>query len=96
MRMRWWSWVLLSGVLSQAADGEALPAAEDSRIVRVLRTESGVRFGMWGEKRDSPAPTLFVLASTIEETLGQAYYRQSGNALARWGYLSVSIESPSR
>ena len=70
------------------------PAVEPSRTVQVLRTESGARFGIWGEPSKLPAPTLFVLASTIEETLGQAYYRQSGNLLAERGYLCVSVDLP--
>jgi dienelactone hydrolase len=104
MHVRSWFWVFLSSlaILLPGAMGEAVlvageddaAAAEDSRAVRVLRTESGVRFGVWGEKTDAPAPTLFVLASTIEETLGDAYYRQSGNALAERGYLSVSVDLP--
>lgn len=95
MHVRWWFWVFLSAALLSEAVGEEVPAAaEDSGAVRVLRTEGGVRFGIWGAKPDAPAPTLFVLASTIEETLGAAYYRQSGNALAECGYLSVSVDLP--
>jgi dienelactone hydrolase len=60
----------------------------------VLRTESGVRFGVWGEKPIAPAPTLFVLAGTIDGALGHAYYRQSGNELAEQGYLCVSVDLP--
>lgn len=51
MRMPWWSWFLLSGTLFRVAAGETLLTAEDSPAVRVLRTESGARFGMWNEKR---------------------------------------------
>lgn len=95
MRVCWWFWVILSGVLLPGGWRETvLAAAEGPRAVRVLRTEGGVRFGIWGKESGGPAPTLFVLASTIEETLGDAYYRQSGNALAEWGYLSVSVDLP--
>ncbi|MFC1596521.1 alpha/beta hydrolase family protein [Planctomycetota bacterium] len=95
MHVRWPFWVFLSAMLLPGVMGEALPeAAEGSRAVRVLQTEGGVRFGIWGEKSDEPGPTLFVLASTIEETLGDTYYRQSGSALAEWGYLSVSVDLP--
>jgi len=95
MHVRWPFWVFLSMMLLSEALGEGVPAAEeDSRAVRVLRTESGVRFGIWADNSDRPAPTLFVLSGTIEETLGDAYYRQSGSALAEWGYLSVSVDLP--
>ena len=65
-----------------------------ARTVQVLETASGVRFGIWGNRPDSPAPTLFILANTIEGTLGDAYFRQAGEALAGQGYLCVSIDLP--
>jgi dienelactone hydrolase len=37
---------------------------------------------------------LFILASTIEATLGDPYYRQAGNELASRGYLCVSVDLP--
>ena len=95
-RARWFAMVLLGMSLHAPAwAGEAeTPAVERSPTVQVLQTETGVRFGIWGDKPASPAPTLFVLAGTIEETLGDAYYRQSGNALAERGYLCVSVDLP--
>ena len=102
MHIRLWLWAILPAMLLPEVVREAsLRAGEDGaratggpKAVRVLRTESGVRFGVWGEKPDTPSPTLFVLASTINETLGQTYYRQSGNILADQGYLCVSVDLP--
>lgn len=54
----------------------------------------GVEFGLWGEMTSKPAPTLFILASTIEETLDSPYFRQCGNQLGKQGYLLVSIDLP--
>jgi dienelactone hydrolase len=59
-----------------------------------LSTPAGVRFGIWGTKVRYPAPTLFVFSSTIEESLGNPYYRQCGNALAEQGFLCVSLDLP--
>ena len=64
------------------------------RTVELHQTETGVKFGIWGDKSATPGPTLFVLGSTIEETLGNPYFRQSGNLLAEDGYLCVSVDLP--
>lgn len=70
--------------------------AEDppSRQVQTLQTPTGVAYGIWGEKPSAPAPTLIILAGTIEGTLGEAYYRRAGNILAEQGFLCVSIDLP--
>ena len=69
-------------------------AWEAERTVQTYKTESGVQFGSWGELPGEPVATLFVLASTIEETLGSDYFRQSGNELSKQGYLLISIDLP--
>ena len=86
------AWIV---VCAPAWAGEDTPRPpEDSRTVEVRQTETGVKFGVWGDKSAAPAPTLFVLGNTIEETLGDPYYRQSGNLLAEEGYLCVSVDLP--
>ena len=62
--------------------------------VRVATTPCGVRFGIWGAAAGAPAPAVFVFDSTIEATLGQAYYRQSANTLSARGCLAVSLDLP--
>ncbi len=64
------------------------------RSIKHLKTPGDVEFGLWNQTSDKPAPVLFVLASTIDTTLGEAYYRQSGNELAEHGWISVSIDLP--
>ena len=64
------------------------------RKVQTLKTPSGVAYGIWGEKPAAPAPTLIILAGTIEGTLGETYYRRAGNILAEQGFLCVSIDLP--
>jgi len=62
--------------------------------IKFLTTHNGVRFGLWGKDVNLPSPTIFIFASSIEETLGDPYYRQCGNALAEMGYLCVSLDLP--
>jgi dienelactone hydrolase len=73
-------------------------AGEPSADVRIETTPTGVRFGTWGEVAAGPAPTLVLLANTIEGTLGDAYYRQAGGVLGAAGvdprFLCVSIDLP--
>ena len=74
--------------------GEVLAAVQGpSKFVR-RSTPGGVEFGIWNRSGDRPAPILFVLAGTIESTLGEAYYRQCGNQLAEHGWVCVSIDLP--
>lgn len=71
-------------------------AAADKADLPVVRqkTPDGVEFGTWGNPPTRPAPTIFMLASTISDTLGDPYFRQCGNELAALGYLVVSIDLP--
>ncbi len=69
-------------------------AETDVRMVVRQTTPEGVEYGLWGDRQTTPAATLFVLATTIEATLGNPYYRQCGNELEDLGYLLVSIDLP--
>lgn len=64
------------------------------KVVVHKTTSDGVDYGVWGDLVGKPAPTLFILASTIDDTLGSAYFRQCGNELAELGYILVSIDLP--
>jgi len=69
--------------------------AESEPKVLLSHTPDGIQFGIWGNaKREQPAPTLIVLATTIQNTLNSAYYRHCGNQLAKRGYICVSINLP--
>lgn len=63
-------------------------------VVKVLKTPSGIRFGLSGEKGPKPAPTLFVLATSLEGALTSADFNKVGHLLARDGCLCVSLDLP--
>ncbi|MCA9011532.1 MAG: prolyl oligopeptidase family serine peptidase [Planctomycetaceae bacterium] len=58
------------------------------------KTPDGIEYGTWGQPTAKPAPTLIMLASTIDATLSEPYFRQCGNELAEFGYLIVSLDIP--
>ncbi len=62
--------------------------------LRISETDQGVRYGIWSRESNPPAPTLFILANTIEGTLAADYFRQSGTTLAQQGWCCVSIDMP--
>ena len=66
---------------------------EQPQIFR-RKTPDGIQYGVWGKPTDEPAPTIFILAGTIKDTLEQPYYRQCGNELAKLGYVVVSADLP--
>ncbi|MCC7422862.1 MAG: alpha/beta fold hydrolase [Planctomycetaceae bacterium] len=90
--------VALLGSAASSAIGQDTPKraapADASAAPTVLMTAGGVRFGVWPKPPDKPSPTLFILGSTIDGTLGSAYFRQAGNALSERGYVCVSIDLP--
>ncbi len=61
---------------------------------RTLQTPQGTSFGILGDGNAEPAPTLFILASTPEDSLGNEYFLQCGLFLAKQGYLCVSLDLP--
>ena len=61
---------------------------------KVLVTPSGIRFGLLGERGSTPAPTLFVFANRIEETLGSEHYSRSACVLMKHGFLCASLDLP--
>lgn len=85
--LRGFGWIILLIIGVSEACGEEMK-------LTILETGTGIEFGLWGPDPVDPRPTLFILAGSIEETLGDPYFRQSGNLLAAQGYLCVSIDIP--
>ncbi len=99
----WGAWkrrvgaLLLVGIMCLV--GPYTGADEDHRAVpkgNVIRlnTDEGVPFALWGTKVQYPAPTLLIFSATIDESLGNPYFRQCGNLLAEEGFLCVSMDLP--
>lgn len=80
-------------IVGLGARGEGAPVVLDGKVV-ALETPDGIPFGLWGTEVHYPAPTLFVFSATIQESLGNSYFRQCGNALADQGYLLASMDLP--
>jgi hypothetical protein len=82
-------------ILSMLLLIDAAHAAEsvDDAVIH-KKTPDGIEYGVWGNVGAEPAPTLFMLAGTIDGTLGSAYFRQCGNELGKLGYVVVSIDLP--
>ena len=93
------SWLVASAVVAAIAMTATRPvtSAETQPEPALLQftTPDGIEYGVWNSTPETKsAPTLFVLASTIETTLGQTYYRQCGNELAEHGWVCVTIDLP--
>jgi dienelactone hydrolase len=69
-------------------------SAEDAPRIQVRRTPDRVRFGLIGETRKGPAPTLFLFASGIEEMERQPVYTQVARILAGHGWVSIVLDPP--
>jgi dienelactone hydrolase len=85
------SFLAVALVLFAAQPGKS---AEPGHEVQTLQTPSGVRYGVRGAKPNSPAPTLFVLASTLESSLQSKEFNDIGNRLAEKGFLCVALDAP--
>jgi dienelactone hydrolase len=62
--------------------------------VKHVTTPSGISFGMLGEKGAAPAPTVVVIASSIEPTLTSPDYANRWEMLAQKGYICVALDLP--
>ena len=90
--------VLLSIALGTSASSPVL--AEDAKPtfppMRLLKTADGTRFGLFSEKPATPAATLFLFATGIDEMGSDParYYTQTGRDLAKDGWLYVVLDPP--
>src|SRR5437016_1979369 len=65
-----------------------------SPTMHVVTTPGGTRFGLFGEKPSSPAPTLFVFAAGVDDMAKQPIYTETGRHLAKQGWLYVALDPP--
>ena len=88
------AWVVCLVVVAGAARADDAPRRQPAARVQLLKTPGGVRFGLLGEKKPKPAPTVFLFASSIEGTLNQPDYDRVGALLAGEGWLRVALDVP--
>ena len=85
----------VAAILLLLSGGDAVSEVESSGDALTRhQTGDGIEYGVWGTVTTEPAPTIFMLAGTIESTLEKPYFRQCGNELAKHGFLVVSIDLP--
>ncbi len=82
------------GIWAGSDNGRLVAGGAKVPAVKVLKTPAGIRFGLMGAKGDKPAPTVFIFATGLEETLAQAAFNKVGHLLARDGALGVALDLP--
>ena len=86
--MMLWASMAVAEVDSSAHADDAQP------VMRVLHTPAETRFGIFGEKPSSPAPTLFVFSGGVEDMDRTRVYSETGRQLSRHGWLYVTLDLP--
>ncbi len=71
-----------------------LAQADIVEKVNIVQTPSGIRFGVLGTKGSFPAPTLFLFATNIEDSLVSQTYNKVGSIVEQHGYVCVSMDLP--
>ena len=82
------SWLFLSMV--GAGGAETVHSVE----MKVLRMDNGLRFGLIGQRKDRPAPSLIVLGHSLETMQQEPVYTEVARLLAPRGVLSVVLDPP--
>lgn len=74
---------------------QTVPTSKTDISITYLQTKENIRFGVWGGSHDQANPVMFILSSTIEESLGNPYFRQCGDYYGKErDWLCVSIDLP--
>ncbi|MGV3661563.1 MAG: alpha/beta hydrolase family protein [Prosthecobacter sp.] len=70
------------------------PSSAVAREIKVMQTPGGAYYGLGVEKRDKPAPTLFIIGNPMAmlEKEGMRYLLETGEALARKGWVYVVLD----
>jgi dienelactone hydrolase len=84
----------LSGIVLLVSSAWQNTFAQPQTKINMLKTPSGIRFGVLGSKPSTPAPTLFILASSLEDSLGNDDYAKAGRLLLKKGFIGVAVDMP--
>lgn len=79
---------------SEASNSNGVSERPAQPAMHVLHTKTKTRFGLFGEKRSAPAPTLFVFATDVDQMDQQRIYSETGRQLARHGWIYVTLDLP--
>lgn len=82
--------------LLRAEDTASTKAATKPAAMRLMQTPSGTKFGLFGEKPATPAPTLFIFATAIDD-MGKdptSIYTSTGREVAQAGWIYVALDPP--
>ncbi len=60
----------------------------------IFHTPSGIRFGLLGRKKSSPAPALVTLGGDLRQMLSHRDYAPPARILSRHGFLCISLDIP--
>lgn len=71
-----------------------LLAAAEPKAIQLRKTPDGVSYGVQGEKPVAPAPTLFVIATNISDTLTSREFNRVGMLLTEQGVIAVAVDNP--
>ncbi len=81
-------------LLAAAAAGMSGARAQEAPAMQVMEAPGGVRFGLFGARSATPAPTLFVSAVAVDDMAKQPVYTETGRRLAAQGWLYVALDPP--
>jgi esterase FrsA len=62
--------------------------------MKILRLPDGVRFGIVGERQPRPAPTVLLLAHSLETMQADPHYTDAGRLLTPYGFIGVALDPP--
>jgi dienelactone hydrolase len=76
------------------AAGSIASAQETVPKLEMLKTPGGTRLGVLGPKPSAPAPTLFIFATDLENTLPPPTYALIGHLMMKEGWLAAGVDLP--
>ncbi len=83
-------WQLLLVAFASGSDAQS----DQQPPMHILETPAKTRFGIFGQKPEIPAPTIFVLAMGVDDMEKNRGYSETGRQLATEGWLYVTVDLP--
>ena len=83
-------WQLLLVAFASVCDAQS----DQQPPMHLLETPAKTRFGIFGQKPEIPAPTIFVLAMGVDDMEKNRGYSETGRQLATENWLYVTVDLP--